>query len=75
MVEPGITNTEFQLVRWSGDADKAEAYFKGIDTLTGEDIADIITFCVSRPAHVNIGELVVTPTQQASPFVLSRRPT
>jgi hypothetical protein len=65
-IAPGMADTEFSIVRFKGDKDKADAVYKGIDALTAEDIADVIFYCASLPAHVCINELVITPTQQAS---------
>jgi 3-hydroxy acid dehydrogenase / malonic semialdehyde reductase len=64
-IAPGMADTEFSLVRFKGDKEKADAIYKGIDPLTGEDIADIIYYCATLPAHVCINDLVITPTQQA----------
>ena len=64
-VDPGMVETEFSDVRL-GDADKAKAVYAGFDALQPDDIADVIHFAVTRPAHVNLGELVVWPTAQAS---------
>ena len=65
-IEPGMAETEFSLVRFHGDAEKAENVYKGIAALTGYDIAQIVYWCATLPAHVCINELEVTPTQQAS---------
>jgi hypothetical protein len=65
LIEPGMAVTEFSLVRFKGDAQKAKNVYKGIDALTAEDIADSIYYCATLPAHVCINELVITPTQQA----------
>lgn len=73
LIEPGMTKTEFALVRWDGDAAKADAMYEGVDHLTPADVAEIIVFCATRPPHVDINELVVTPTQQASIYVTHRR--
>lgn len=64
-IAPGMAETEFSLVRFKGDADKAGAVYKGIDALSAEDIAGIIYYCATLPPHVCINDLVVTPTQQA----------
>jgi hypothetical protein len=64
-VAPGMAETEFSIVRFKGDKGKADSVYKGIDPLTGKDIADIIFFCATLPAHVCINDLVITPTQQA----------
>jgi 3-hydroxy acid dehydrogenase / malonic semialdehyde reductase len=65
-IAPGLAETEFSLVRFKGDQDKAKVPYNGIDPLTAEDIADAIYYCASLPAHVCINDLVITPTQQAS---------
>ena len=64
-IAPGMADTEFSLVRFKGDKEKAGAVYKGIAALTGDDIADAIYYCASLPAHVCINDLVITPTQQA----------
>jgi 3-hydroxy acid dehydrogenase / malonic semialdehyde reductase len=65
-VHPGAVETEFSIVRFKGDQEKADATYKGMVPLTGADIADIIFYCASLPAHVCINDLTVTPTQQAN---------
>jgi len=65
-VNPGLVETEFSKVRFKGDNDRASQVYKGYQALKPEDIADIIYFCVTRPYHVNIADLVVFPTAQAS---------
>jgi 3-hydroxy acid dehydrogenase / malonic semialdehyde reductase len=72
-IAPGMVETEFSLVRYKGDADKAKNVYKGIDPLTAEDIADAVYYCASVPAHVCINDLVITPTQQANVTVNFRR--
>jgi 3-hydroxy acid dehydrogenase / malonic semialdehyde reductase len=64
-IAPGMADTEFSIVRFKGDKQKADAVYTGIDALTGEDIADTIYYCATLPAHVCINDLVITPTQQA----------
>jgi 3-hydroxy acid dehydrogenase / malonic semialdehyde reductase len=64
-IAPGMAETEFSLVRFKGDNEKANAVYKGIDALTADDIADAIFYCATLPAHVCINDLVITPTQQA----------
>jgi 3-hydroxy acid dehydrogenase/malonic semialdehyde reductase len=64
-IAPGMAETEFSLVRFNGDEEKANAVYKGIDALTADDIADVIYYCATLPAHVCINDLVITPTQQA----------
>jgi 3-hydroxy acid dehydrogenase / malonic semialdehyde reductase len=65
-IAPGMAETEFSLVRFHGDAEKAGNVYKGIDALTADDIANVIYFCATLPAHVCINDLVITPTQQAN---------
>ena len=64
-IEPGMVNTEFSLVRL-GNQQKAEAVYKDMMPLTAMDVANTILWCLSRPPHVNITELVIYPTDQAS---------
>jgi 3-hydroxy acid dehydrogenase / malonic semialdehyde reductase len=64
-IAPGMAETEFSLVRFKGDEEKASSVYKGIDALRGKDIADVIYFCATLPGHVCINDLVITPTQQA----------
>lgn len=71
-IHPGAVETEFSEVRFKGDTDKAANVYKGFKALQPEDIADIIHFVVSRPYHVNIADLIVYPTAQASPTILNR---
>lgn len=71
-VHPGLVQTEFSEVRFKGDKEKAENVYKGYDPLYAEDIADIIYFMVSRKSHVNIADLVVYPTAQASATILNK---
>lgn len=71
-IHPGAVETEFSLVRFKGDSATADATYKGITPLTGADIADIIFYCASLPAHVCINELTVTPTQQADALYFNR---
>lgn len=64
-IDPGRVHTDFSLVRFDGDADKAESVYQGVESLTAEDVADVITFVATRPAHVNIDFLQLTPIDQA----------
>lgn len=65
-VHPGAAETEFSLVRYKGDAEKAASVYQGMQPLTGIDIADVIFYTTQLPAHVCINELTIMPTQQAS---------
>ncbi|WP_295626669.1 SDR family NAD(P)-dependent oxidoreductase [uncultured Corynebacterium sp.] len=64
-IDPGRVHTDFSLVRFDGDADKAEAVYDGVQSLTAADVAEVITFAATRPAHVNIDFLQLTPIDQA----------
>ena len=65
-IKPGAVDTEFSIVRFKGDEDKASSTYKGFRPLTGEDVAAVIVYCASLPAHVCINELTLTPTAQAN---------
>jgi 3-hydroxy acid dehydrogenase/malonic semialdehyde reductase len=71
-IHPGMVETEFSEVRFKGDTEKAANVYKGLKPLHPEDIADIIHFVVSRPYHVNIADLIVMPTAQASSTIVKR---
>jgi NADP-dependent 3-hydroxy acid dehydrogenase YdfG len=71
-IDPGLVETEFSQVRFHGDEDRAETVYQGYQPLKAEDIADIITFIVTRPAHVNILDLVVLPTAQRSAHMVHK---
>ncbi len=72
-INPGLVETEFSNVRFKNDTERANNVYKGYDPLTPKDIADIIVFVVTRPYHVNIADLVVFPTAQASAYVLNKK--
>jgi NADP-dependent 3-hydroxy acid dehydrogenase YdfG len=71
-INPGLVETEFSKVRFKGDDERADKVYKGFKALQPEDIADIIHFTVTRPYHVNIADLVVMPTAQASSTVVKK---
>jgi NADP-dependent 3-hydroxy acid dehydrogenase YdfG len=71
-IHPGAVETEFSDVRFKGDTQKAKSVYSGYQALQAEDIADIIHFVVTRPYHVNIEDLIVYPTAQASATILNK---
>jgi NADP-dependent 3-hydroxy acid dehydrogenase YdfG len=71
-IDPGMVNTEFSLVRFKGDKDKADNVYNNITPLIGRDIAEIALFIATRPPHVDIQDVIVTPTAQASATVVFR---
>jgi hypothetical protein len=71
-VDPGFVETEFSLVRFGGDVDRAKQPYVGMTPLCAEDVADCIAFVVTRPAHVNIDQLVVKPLAQATAMRVHR---
>ncbi|MFD2586644.1 SDR family NAD(P)-dependent oxidoreductase [Croceitalea marina] len=72
-INPGLVETEFSEVRFKGDSERAEKVYQGFEALRPEDIADIIHFVVTRPYHVNIADLVVMCTAQASSTIVKRK--
>ena len=73
-IEPGLAETEFSVVRFAGDKAKADAVYAGTDPLTAGDIAEIVYWTASRPAHVNINSIEVMPVCQSwNPFAIHRR--
>ncbi len=71
-VNPGLVETEFSQVRFKGDTERARSVYRGYQPLLPEDIAEIIHFVVSRPYHVNIADLIVMPTAQASSTLIKK---
>jgi NADP-dependent 3-hydroxy acid dehydrogenase YdfG len=66
LISPGLVETEFSLVRFKGDAEKAAAPYKGITPLHPEDISDAIVYAASRPEHVQVGDITVWATNQGN---------
>jgi NADP-dependent 3-hydroxy acid dehydrogenase YdfG len=73
-IDPGMVETEFSLVRFGGDAERANAVYDGVDPLRAEDIAACVVFVVTRPSHVDIDEMVVRPRDQARVHLVHRHP-
>ena len=70
---PGAVETEFSIVRFHGDEERAAKVYEGFDNLLADDIADCILFAVSRPAHVNINDMIVMPTAQATASLFHKK--
>lgn len=71
-VDPGMVDTEFSVVRFRGDEEKAKQVYDGVRPLVAQDVADCVLFAVNRPAHVNLDTIVVMPTDQANPYMVHR---
>jgi NADP-dependent 3-hydroxy acid dehydrogenase YdfG len=72
-IAPGLVETEFSLVRFGGDAERAKAVYQGLQPLVAADIADCVVWATTRPSHVNIDEIVVRPRDQATATAVFRR--
>lgn len=72
-IAPGAVETEFSLVRFDGDQDRADAVYKGITPLTAADVAEVIGFVAARPSHVNLDQIIIRPRDQASAGRFNRR--
>lgn len=71
-VDPGMVETEFSDVRFYGDKERAKNVYKGIKPLHGDDVAETVVFCATRPKHVNINEIIVMPSAQATAMIAHR---
>ncbi len=72
-IAPGAVETEFSLVRFGGDADRAQAVYNGITPMVAQDVAEVIGFVASRPSHVNLDQIVLRPRDQANARRFNRR--
>lgn len=72
-IDPGMVETEFSEVRFHGDTERAQKVYQGLTPLTPEDVADVVFFCATRPPHVNISEVLLVPTDQATATLVHRR--
>jgi serine 3-dehydrogenase len=72
-VDPGMVETEFSVVRFKGDEERARRVYANMNPLTPDDIADAVLWCATRPPHVNIDEIILKPTDQASATLVHRR--
>lgn len=71
-IDPGMVETEFSLVRFAGDAERAAKVYEGMTPLTAEDIAETVAWIASRPAHVNIDQVLIMPRDQAAAAIVHR---
>ncbi len=71
-INPGMVETEFSVVRFKGDENRAKKVYDGLEPLIAQDIADAIWYVVSRPAHVNINDMLIMPTAQATGTIVKR---
>ncbi len=71
-VDPGLVDTEFSMVRFHGDGERADNVYQGLRPLTGDDIAETVFYCASRPAHIQIAQVIIIPTAQRSVTVVHR---
>ena len=71
-IDPGLVETEFSVMRFAGDTERAAKVYEGLTPLTADDIADCIAWAVTRPRHVNIDEMVVRPIAQATATQVAR---
>lgn len=65
-INPGMVETEFSLVRFKGDEERADNVYKNVEPLTADDVADVILYCIQCPPHMNLHEVVVMPSAQAT---------
>jgi NADP-dependent 3-hydroxy acid dehydrogenase YdfG len=72
-IDPGMVDTEFSAVRFHGDTERAKAVYRGLRPLTAEDVAEVVLFAATRPPHVDLAEVLLLPTDQASANHLLRR--
>ena len=72
-VRPGMVETEFSVVRFHGDRAAADNVYRGVEPLTGSDIAEAIAWIAQLPAHMNVNEIVLMPSQQACQYYVHRK--
>jgi NADP-dependent 3-hydroxy acid dehydrogenase YdfG len=72
-IKPGLVETNFSVVRFRGDQDKADNVYKGIHALSGDDIAEVAYFAASAPEHMQVAEILVMPTNQATGTIVSKK--
>jgi len=72
-ISPGMAETEFSLVRFDGDAQRAKSVYEGLVPMSADDIADALEFIITRPTHVCIQDILITPSAQANAYVSFRK--
>lgn len=72
-IKPGLVETNFSVVRFRGDKAAADNVYKGIRPLTGDDIAEVVYFAAAVPEHIQVAEVLVMPTNQATGTIVSRK--
>ncbi|HEY5615119.1 MAG TPA: SDR family oxidoreductase [Bacteroidota bacterium] len=72
-VDPGLVETEFSMVRFRGDAERAKKTYLGLQPLKPQDVADAVLYCATRPPHVQISEMILLPVHQGSPMLVHRK--
>jgi NADP-dependent 3-hydroxy acid dehydrogenase YdfG len=72
MLSPGMVETEFSLIRFNGNSEKAQKVYEGIEALDGGDIADTLVYALQLSRHINIDELIIKPRQQGNPWTVHR---
>ncbi len=72
-VDPGMVDTEFSVVRFHGDQDRADSTYQGLTPLSAEDVADAVLFCATRPPHANVREMILMPADQAAAVFVNRK--
>lgn len=72
-IDPGAVETNFSIVRFKGDTQRAAAVYQGMEALTPDDVADAVLYCATCPPHINISELIIMPTDQAAVTMIARK--
>jgi len=72
-IRPGMVETEFSVVRFHGDRTRADNVYRGVEPLTGDDVAEAIAWAAGQPAHVNVNEIVLMPSRQACQYYVNRK--
>ena len=72
-VDPGLVETEFSMVRFKGDLERAKNVYKGLTPLSPDDVAEAVVWCATRPPHVQVAQILLLPTSQASASLVNRK--